>query len=229
MKRAFDLVMSGVGLLLLSPLLLVTALLVKLTSRGPVLFRQERVGQAFRAFQILKFRTMVPNASQLGRQITCGADARITRFGNLLRKSKIDELPQLINVIRGDMSLVGPRPEVPRYVDMFHADYEVILQVRPGITDLASIEYIDEQAILGNAVDPETEYVCRVLPEKIRLAKDYVQRQSFFLDLKIIFGTLGSLIATRTQKKQTSDDNVQEPMPTTVKKQEASRPTERAT
>lgn len=198
MKRLFDVVVSGIGLFLISPLLLATAVAVRLTSQGPVLFRQERVGRAFRRFRILKFRTMVQDAPRLGRQITCGNDVRITPLGRILRKSKIDELPQLLNVIRGDMSLVGPRPEVPKYVDMFHDDYETILKVRPGITDLASIEYIDEQSVLGNAQDPESEYIERVLPHKIGLAKQYVERQSFFLDLRIILGTFGSLVASHT-------------------------------
>ena len=190
LKRAFDIVASAVGIVLLSPLLLLTAALVKLTSAGPSLFRQERVGLGGQPFMILKFRSMVADAPNRGGQITCGADPRITPVGRLIRKTKIDEFPQLFNVLRGEMSLVGPRPEVPKYVEMFADDYRDILRVRPGITDLASVKYRDEAAILGAAADPAKEYVERVLPEKIRLAREYVQKQSLFLDIWIIFGTL---------------------------------------
>ena len=146
---------------------------------------------------VLKFRSMVQDAARKGGLITFGEDPRITRFGRLLRKTKLDELPQLFNVLRGDMSLVGPRPEVRKYVEMFADDYAEILRVRPGITDLASIKYRDEASILGQAADPEKEYVRRVLPEKIRLAHEYLRRQSLRLDLAIIAGTLLSLVYDR--------------------------------
>ncbi len=194
LKRGFDFIAAAVGLLLLSPLLLATAAAVKLTSTGPVFFRQERIGRGGKPFFILKFRSMVADAPTRGGQITFGADPRITAVGRLLRKTKIDELPQLFNVLRGEMSLVGPRPEVRKYVDMFNEDYEEILRVRPGITDLASVKYRDEAAVLGAATDPEKEYVERVLPEKIRLARQYVRRQSLLLDLGIIVGTLCRLV-----------------------------------
>jgi lipopolysaccharide/colanic/teichoic acid biosynthesis glycosyltransferase len=190
MKRLLDIIVSGLGLLLLSPLLACVGIAVKLGSPGPVFFRQQRVGIHFRPFSILKFRTMVTDAPRLGGLITVGADPRITRVGRLLRKTKIDELPQLFNVLRGEMSLVGPRPEVSHYVDMFRRDYEEILSVRPGITDLASIQYRDESSILANAEHPDEEYVGRILPEKIRLAKEYVRRRSLSLDLAIISGTV---------------------------------------
>ena len=196
-KRLLDLASSFLGLICLLPLLVVIAFLVKATSPGPVFFRQERMGHGFRPFRIFKFRTMVQDAPQLGGQITSGKDPRITRVGHILRKTKIDELPQLFNVLKGEMSLVGPRPEVFRYVEMFRDDYEEILQVRPGITDLASIEYRDEADVLAEADDPEAEYVCRVLPEKIRLAKEYVQRASFWLDVTIILKTLLKLCGDR--------------------------------
>ncbi len=190
-KRALDVAASSVGLLLLSPLLLLAALLVKLTSQGPVFFRQERVGRRFRRFKIYKFRTMVADAPKLGGQITAGdCDPRITKVGRVLRRTKLDELPQLINVLVGDMSLVGPRPEVPRYVEMFHADYEEILSLRPGITDMASVKYRDEAAILGQHADTEGVYVREILPDKIRLAKRYVAQRSLLLDLKLIFMTV---------------------------------------
>lgn len=139
---------------------------------------------------IYKFRTMVADAPLKGGQLTSGGDSRITRLGHILRQTKIDELPQLINVFRGDMSLVGPRPEVPRYVDLFRYDYQEILRVQPGITDLASLKYRDESAILRFAADPEHEYVTRVLPDKIALAKEYARRSSFFLDITLIFRTI---------------------------------------
>jgi lipopolysaccharide/colanic/teichoic acid biosynthesis glycosyltransferase len=196
-KRAFDFGVAAVALVLLSPLLLAVGLLVKLTSRGPALFKQERIGKDFRPFVIYKFRTMVAGAPRKGGVITFGEDPRITRLGRLLRRTKIDELPQLLNVLKGDMSFVGPRPEVRPYVELFRADYQAILTVRPGITDLASLRYRDEAALLARAPDPEEEYTRRVLPDKIRLAKEYLARSSFFFDLTVILRTLGTLICGR--------------------------------
>jgi lipopolysaccharide/colanic/teichoic acid biosynthesis glycosyltransferase len=193
MKRLIDIAASTVGLVLLSPLLLTTAALVKFSSPGPVLFRQERVGRGFRPFTIYKFRTMVADAPRLGAAITCGDDPRITPVGRFLRKTKLDELPQLFNVLRGDMSLVGPRPEVPRYVEMFREDFADILAVRPGITDLASISYRNEADILGRARDPQAEYVAHILPDKIRLAKEYRRRSSVLFDLRLIVRTIAAI------------------------------------
>lgn len=190
MKRAFDIVVAAVGLLVVAPLFPVVAVLIKLDSRGPVFFRQERVGRGFRPFRIYKFRTMVQDASQRGGPLTSANDRRVTRVGRFLRKAKIDELPQLINVLKGEMSLVGPRPEVRKYVELFRDDYREILKVRPGITDLASLRYRNEDAILGAAKDPEREYVTRVLPEKIELAKQYISNASFWFDLALIMRTL---------------------------------------
>lgn len=197
LKRLLDIVAAATGLLLIAVPLSALMILVRLTSPGPVFFRQERIGRGGRPFFILKLRTMVQDAPKLGKQITSGDDPRITRVGHFLRKTKLDELPQLINVLRGDMSLVGPRPEVRCYVDMFSDDYKTILQVRPGVTDLASIKYRDESTILGQAADPEQEYIRVVLPEKIRLAKEYVARQSLWLDLTILVYTFTRLLCDR--------------------------------
>jgi lipopolysaccharide/colanic/teichoic acid biosynthesis glycosyltransferase len=190
LKRVFDFLVAACGIVLLSPLLLLVSLLIKMTSRGPVFFRQERIGQGFRPFRIYKFRTMVVDAPSRGGLLTVGDDARITWLGRYLRRLKIDEFPQLINVLNGDMSFVGPRPEVRRYVEMFPQEYEEILQVRPGITDLASLKYRDEAAILANATDVEEEYRTRGLPDKIRLARQYLEQSSLGFDLCLIVRTL---------------------------------------
>jgi lipopolysaccharide/colanic/teichoic acid biosynthesis glycosyltransferase len=197
LKRSFDILASLLFCVLLSPLLTAAALLVALGSRGPILFRQQRIGRHFRPFFIYKFRSMVVDAPGRGGQITVGDDPRITRVGRLLRRTKLDELPQLFNVLRGDMSLVGPRPEVPKYVEMFRDDYEVILQVRPGVTDLASLRYRDEATLLATAADPEAEYIGRVLPQKIALAKQYVAQRSLLFDLKIVTQTAVTLLCDR--------------------------------
>ena len=189
-KRIFDVIFAVAGLLLLSPLLLFVALLIKRDSPGPILFKQERMGRGFQPFHIYKFRTMVREASRRGGPITFGSDPRITRVGRLLRRTKIDELPQLINILRGEMSFVGPRPEVRPYVELFRTDYEEILRALPGITDLASLKYRDEAEVLGRFENPEEEYMKHVLPEKIELAKEYVRRSSFFFDTTLILKTL---------------------------------------
>ena len=193
MKRTFDIVVSFLGLVVLSPLLMLVALVIKLDSPGPILFRQERIGRGFRPFFIFKFRTMVQDRSGRGRLITVSDDPRITSAGRFLRKSKIDELPQLINVLKGDMSLVGPRPEVRQYVELFRTDYEQILKIRPGITDLASLKYHDEAAVLKQLENPEAEYCNRILPDKISLSKEYVKKSSFVFDLAVILKTLPKL------------------------------------
>lgn len=194
-KRWFDVFASGLGLLALSPFFLLIAAAIKLGSKGPVFFRQERVGRYGRKFRIHKFRTMVAEAPQRGLQITVGTDARVTRIGQVLRKYKLDELAQLIDVFIGDMSLVGPRPEVPRYVSYYPVEArEIIQSVKPGITDWASIEYKNENEILGRAKDPEAAYVNEVLPVKIRYYVDYAKNRSFWGDLRIIFATFSALI-----------------------------------
>lgn len=188
-KRAFDLVVSFCGLLVLSPVMLICAVLVWLTSEGPVFFRQERMGRNGKPFQILKFRSMVQNAPSLGGALTAGHDPRVTRVGAFLRKTKLDELPQLINVFKGEMSFVGPRPEVRKYVEKYPEDYAELLRVRPGITDIASLKYRHETEILGQYPDPEKAYVEVVLPDKIALGKEYIRRSSLWLDLKLILMT----------------------------------------
>ena len=194
-KRLFDWVASSLGLLVLTPLLLLLAIWIRLDSQGPVFFRQERVGLGGRLFRIHKFRTMVIDAEKEGLQITVGVDARVTKAGHWMRKHKLDELPQLLDVWMGNMSLVGPRPEVPRYVAFYPADIrEIVLSVRPGITDKASIEFKNESEILGHAPDPHAAYVNEVLPIKLRYYQEYVANQSFRSDINIIFCTLKALV-----------------------------------
>jgi lipopolysaccharide/colanic/teichoic acid biosynthesis glycosyltransferase len=192
-KRVFDFVVALGGLVCLSPMFLVVAILVKLSSPGPVIFRQVRVGRGFQPFHIYKFRTMVKDAPNRGPTVTAGPDGRITRVGSILRRTKIDELPQLLNVLKGDMSLVGPRPEVPKYVELFRSEFEKVLTVRPGVTDLASVKYHNEQAYLGRFDNPEEEYVRSILPEKIELAREYIRRSSFLFDVGLIVQTVWSV------------------------------------
>lgn len=189
LKRAFDIGVACLGLVLVAPLFVLVAVAIKFGSRGPVFFRQERMGRDFRPFRIYKFRTMVADAPKLGGQVTAGRDPRITGVGHVLRKTKVDELPQLINVLVGDMSLVGPRPEVPKYVEMFKDDYRDVLSVRPGITDLASVKYRDESEVLAEADDPERAYVEQILPDKIRLAREYISQASVLFDVRVIVQT----------------------------------------
>lgn len=194
MKRALDIVAAALGLVLLAPLLIVIALWVRLDSPGPALFRQTRVGRHGAAFQIHKFRTMHAGAPSHGLAVTADGDARITRSGRWLRASKCDELPQLWDVLRGAMSLVGPRPEVPQYVAHYPADLrDMVLSVRPGITDLASLRYRHESALLAASSDPERTYIDEVLPAKLQLAAEYVRTQSGWGDVKIIWATLRAL------------------------------------
>lgn len=203
-KRAFDIVCSAIGLLLLAPLLIVIAALVALDSPGPILFRQERVGRYGRRFRIHKFRTMRHSPASAGPSLTAGADLRVTRVGAVLRRYKLDELPQLIDVVLGDMSLVGPRPEVPEYVAHYsESDREAVLSVRPGITDRASLEYSDESALLAGAADPHRFYIDEVLPMKLRHYREYVSSHSMIGDIRIILATIGKVFfaAGRADRK----------------------------
>ena len=195
MKRLFDFVASFFGLVLLTPVFVLAALWIKLDSKGGVFFRQERVGFQGVIFRTHKFRTMVLDAEKKGKQITVGADSRITTVGSFLRKYKLDELPQLIDVFVGDMSLVGPRPEVPKYIDCYSDDEKYdVLSVKPGITDNASIEFRDENELLASSKDPEAAYINEVLPRKIALYRKYVRERSFFGDVVIIFKTIFLII-----------------------------------
>lgn len=193
MKRLFDIVVSALALWILAPLLLLLALAVALGSPGGAFFRQERVGLNGRTFKLLKFRSMRPGSESQG-QITVGArDPRITGVGHFMRKTKLDELPQLFNILLGDMSVVGPRPEVPRYVAFYTSEQRQVLSVRPGLTSLASITYINENELLGRSSDPERTYVEEVMPAKLALDLQYVHEQSLGLDLRIMLGTLMAL------------------------------------
>jgi lipopolysaccharide/colanic/teichoic acid biosynthesis glycosyltransferase len=194
MKRILDLTASGIGLILISPFLLTLAILIKEADEGPVFYRGLRIGLHGRPFRIFKFRTMLISAEKMGGPSTADDDLRITRIGKKLRKYKLDELPQLINVFTGDMSLVGPRPEVPHYVNMYTEEEKAILKVRPGITDWASLWNPDEGAILAGSPDPEKTYIEKIRPEKIRLQLKYVRERSFWTDIKIIFLTLKTII-----------------------------------
>lgn len=191
MKRFIDILFSCLGLLVLSPLLFLISIIIKLDSRGPALFIQKRIGRGFREFEIYKFRTMVVDAEKKGPHITVGGDDRITRTGKFLRKYKIDELPQLVNVLKGDMSFVGPRPEVGKYVKLFKSDYKELLKIRPGITDPASIKYSNEEDVLALSQNQEENYIKNILPAKIKLSLEYINGQNnVFADLRLIFKTV---------------------------------------
>ena len=194
-KRLFDLAGAGLALLLLAPLLLLLALAIRLDSAGPVFFRQVRVGRFGVLFRIHKFRTMRVDAPALGLPLTVGRDARITRVGHWLRHYRLDELPQLLDVLLGRMSLVGPRPEVPRYVAHYPAALRArVLAVRPGITDPASLAHIDEAALLAAATDPEREYIERILPTKLALQAAYAEHATLWTDLAVLARTLRVLL-----------------------------------
>ena len=194
LKRLFDILFSAFGLIVMSPPLIFSAIAIKLDSEGPVFYRGKRIGRYGKPFRIYKFRTMVVNAEKLGGPSTADDDPRITKIGHLLRKLKLDEVPQLINVLIGEMSFVGPRPEVQHYVDMFTEEEKAILDVRPGITDWASLWNPDEGAILKGSKDPEKAYIEKIRPEKLKLQLKYVKKNSFWIDLKIILLTLKTIM-----------------------------------
>ena len=194
-KRLFDVVSSLLGLALFGLPMLAVALWIRLDSPGPVFFRQERVGRHGKRFRIHKFRTMAVDAERRGPQLTVGTDARVTRVGRVLRANRLDELPQFLDVLAGDMSLVGPRPDVPRYVDQWPADLrERVLAVRPGITDPASLKFRDEATLLAQAADPEREYMDVILPRKLALSADYADHASLWTDLAVLGRSVGVLL-----------------------------------
>ena len=194
MIRFFDFILSLVGLVVLAPIFIVLAIWIKIDSKGPVFYRQVRVGQNSIDFGLFKFRSMVVDADKKGLITVGGRDPRITRSGYFIRKYKLDELPQLINVLVGDMSLVGPRPEVRKYVDLYTYEQQKVLSVKPGITDYASIEYMDENEILGKSSDPEKTYIEEIMPEKIKYNMKYIQNKNVSEYFKIIFLTLLKIV-----------------------------------
>jgi lipopolysaccharide/colanic/teichoic acid biosynthesis glycosyltransferase len=197
-KRLFDVLISACGLILASPLMLAIAVAVCFESSGPAWFRQDRVGRGGKLFKLIKFRSMYFSPTECGPPLTAVHDRRITAVGSFLRRTKLDELPQLINVFRGDMSLVGPRPEVPRFVEMYPAELrQLILSVRPGITDEASIEFRNEGQILGESADAETRYIQQILPRKLELYACYVRENTFLGDLGILIRTLMAVLLDR--------------------------------
>ncbi|MDC4250803.1 sugar transferase [Clostridium perfringens] len=194
-KRTFDLFFSLIGIIITIPILILVSIMIKLTSKGPIIFKQERVGKNKKIFYIYKFRTMTDCDDKASdRQVTVINDQRITRIGRILRKYKIDELPQLYNVLKGDMSFVGPRPEVKKYVKFYEEEYDEILKIKPGITDLASIEYIDENTIISKYSDPEKVYIEEVLPKKLMLNKRYIEEMSIKNDILLILKTIKKII-----------------------------------
>lgn len=196
MKRLFDIIASGLGLIVLSPLFAVLAVWIKADSKGPVFYRQTRVGRNNKDFRLYKFRSMRPDSDRLGLITVGGHDPRVTRSGYYIRKYKLDEFPQLINVFIGDMSLVGPRPEVRKYVDMYTPEQMHVLDVRPGITSLASIRYRNENDILAASENPDRCYIERVMPEKLAIDLEYVSKANLWTDIKLIFGTFKAIIAS---------------------------------
>ena len=194
MIRFFDFILSLVGLVVLAPILIVLAIWIKIDSKGPVFYKQVRVGQSGIDFGLFKFRSMVVDADKKGLITVGGRDPRITRSGYFIRKYKLDELPQLINVLVGDMSLVGPRPEVRKYVELYTDEQQKVLSVKPGITDYASIEYMDENEILGKSNDPEKTYIEEIMPEKIKYNMKYIQNKNVSEYFKIIFLTLLKIV-----------------------------------
>ena len=193
LKRGFDILCSGMGLLVLSPILLIISGIILISSKGGIFYRQKRIGLGGREFDILKFRTMRTGADKLGLLTVGDRDPRVTWIGYYLRKSKLDELPQLINVFKGEMSLVGPRPEVSKYVNLYSEEDREVLSIKPGITDYASIYFRNENEILKGATDPEKKYIEEIMPLKLSLNKKYIAEKGVFTDLKIIFMTFASI------------------------------------
>ncbi|MBP8993155.1 MAG: sugar transferase [Bacteroidales bacterium] len=195
MKRIFDLLFSFLGLVILSPFLLVIAILIVIDSKGDIFYLQQRVGKDNKDFNIFKFRTMRPNSDKQGLLTVGAKDSRITKIGVFLRKYKIDELPQLINVLIGNMSFVGPRPEVRKYVDLYNSEQKKVLTVKPGITDYASIKYSNENELLAKSENPEKTYIEEIMPAKLELNLKYIKEASLLTDIKIIFKTFVKIVS----------------------------------
>lgn len=195
MKRLFDIIASAIGLIILSPLFFFLSIWIKLDSKGPVFYRQVRVGKGNRDFRIFKFRSMRVGSDKMGLITVGGRDPRVTRSGYFIRKYKLDEFPQLINVFIGDMSLVGPRPEVRKYVDLYTEEQMHVLDVRPGITSLASIRYRNENELLEKAEDPDQYYINVIMQDKLKIDLEYVDKASFFYDIRLIFSTFWEIIS----------------------------------
>lgn len=193
-KRIFDLIITITGLIILSPLFFLIAIAIKVYDNGPVLYKQKRIGRNGKIFTMVKFRTMVPDADKKGKLITMGSDDRITRVGKILRKYKLDEFPQLFNVLIGEMSLVGPRPEVEKYVKLYNDDQKRVLNLTPGITDPASLEYFNESELLAEAEEPEELYIQKIMPDKIKINLNYADKASILSDFSIIIKTISKLI-----------------------------------
>jgi lipopolysaccharide/colanic/teichoic acid biosynthesis glycosyltransferase len=192
-KRLFDFVVALIGLILLAPVLLVVCLLIKLDTPGPAFYKGDRIGENGEPFKMFKFRTMVVNADQVGPALTRGGDPRVTRLGRVLRKWKLDEIPQLLNVLRGEMSLVGPRPESPGYVKHYTPEQTKVLRVKPGVTGLTQVRYRHEEALLSRCANPEADYIEKIMPHKLALDLEYVQKQSLAFDIALILQTFLSL------------------------------------
>ncbi len=197
MKRLFDIISSGIGLLLLSPIFLFLAIWIKLDSTGSIFYKQVRVGKNGKDFKILKFRSMREGSDKKGLITVGGRDPRVTTSGYYIRKYKLDELPQLVNVFLGDMSIVGPRPEVRKYVDLYNDEQLRVLNVKPGITDIASIKYRNENEILEKSEDPDKTYIDVIMPDKLKYNLEYIQKQSFLFDIKLIFITFKEIINSK--------------------------------
>ncbi|MAC96400.1 MAG: glycosyl transferase [Flavobacteriales bacterium] len=194
MKRLFDILSSAIAFILLSPILIVLAVAIMIDSKGGIFYKQKRIGKNGKAFMLYKFRSMRTGSDRKGL-ITVGSnDDRTTKVGRFIRKYKLDELPQLINILKNEMSVVGPRPEVEKYVQLYTAEQQKVLNVKPGLTDLASLAYINENEILGQAKDPEKTYVEQIMPAKLRLNLEYIEKQSFWFDLQIIAKTLMRIV-----------------------------------
>lgn len=205
LKRFFDVASSTAGIIILSPVFLIISIWIKLDSPGPIFYQGARIGLHGKQFRIIKFRSMVNNADTMGGPSTAGDDPRVTAAGRFIRKFKIDELPQLINVLKGEMSLVGPRPEVRFYVDLYTEEEKVILSIRPGITDWASLWNADEGAILAGSLDPEKAYMEKIRPQKIRLQLRYVRNRTFMVDLRILMTTLLTVLGRHSRETVSSE------------------------